>query len=302
MFILLLVLIGCGPKTAPAPAGGELRLTAPDAEPRDHTHIEHGVERPDPYFWMRDRKDPAVLAYLEAENTYADAMTAHLGGFRTTLAEEMLARIREDDTDVPVRDGPWLYYDRTEAEKAYPIHCRRKGEEGEEEVFLDENVLAEGHDFLDVGNWRVSPSHQRLAYTTDHIGREKYAVHLVDLATGEPLSEPIADMSGNLAWADDETLFYTTLDASLRPDTVWRRTLGEAEPVLVFREEDPTFRVSVRRSRSEAYLMLRSASTLTTEYRVLSTQDPTGDLQVLSPRHRGHEYHAVHQGDRWGEI
>jgi len=296
--LLLIVWFACAPKVAPETerAAGP---RAPDAEQRAHVHTEHGVERSDPYYWMRDREDPAVIDYLEAENTYTEQRTAHTAAWRESLASEMLGRIQESDLSVPYKDGEWFYYRRTEEGKAYPIHCRKKGEDGQEEVILDENLLAEGHDYLDVGSWQVSPDHRLLAYSTDHTGREKYTVHFLDLETGEALPDTIEDIGWNFAFADNQTVFYTTLDDALRPHAVWRYTLGGEAPTQVYQEDDTTFTVNLWRTLSDAYMVLELDSTLTSEVHVLPTADPMGDFQVLSPRHAGHLYGMVHQGDRF---
>ena len=249
---------------------------------------------------MRDRENPEVIAYLEAENAYTALMTEHLVGAQKELYDEMLGRIQETDDTVPIADGPWLYYDRTEEGKPYPIHCRRKGEEGDEQVLLDENALAEGHEYLDVGDWAVSPNHNQLAYAVDFTGREVYAIHFLDLETSEPHADTIEGVSADFTWAaDNETLFYGTLDDALRHHKIWRHTLGEDEDIEVYEETDNQYSVYVERSASDAYLYISSWSTLTTEYRLLKADDPKGDLRVFSEREQGHEYTLAHQGDRF---
>jgi len=298
----VVILVGCGPKKAPeaAPEEAQAAVAAPpEAAQRPHVHTEHDVERADPYYWMRDRDDPELIPYIEAENAYTLAQTAHLEPLRTALYDEMLGRIQEDDRTVPAPDGEWLYLRETEEGKAYPIHLRQRGEEGEPEVVLDENELAEGHEYMSLGALSVSPDHQRVAYAVDFDGRELYTIHVRDLTTGELLDDTIPDVTGDMVWANDsQTLFYTTQDDTLRPYELRRRTLGDPDSdASVYVEDDEKFRVGVYKTRSDAYVMLYIGSSLTTEVRVLPADDPDGAWQTLSPRHEGHEYSADHHGD-----
>lgn len=260
-----------------------------------------GDERHDPYFWMRERENPEVIAYLEAENAYTESQTAHTAELRNELFEEIKGRIKQDDSSVPARKGEWYYYSRTEDGKQYPIHCRRAagpdGPTGDEVVLLDVNQLAEGHEFFSVTGMRVSPDANLLAFCTDDRGRRIYSMHVKDLRTGEVQQNIAPEMAGNLAWANDNrTLFYTQQDPqTLRSHLVYRHELGGNAPdVLVFDETDETFYCSIQRSRSGEYLFIHSGQTITDEVRFVSANDPTAAWQVVQPRERGLEYGVDH--------
>ncbi len=293
---MLLILLSCVPRSPPDTLGSAER--PPVAERRLHTETVHGVTLSDDYFWMRDREDPALMPYLKAENDYTEHMLDPLSTLRTTLFTELLGRILEDDTQVPYRDGEWWYYTRTTAGAAYPIHCRsREPDAGEEQIILDENALAEGLEYLDVVT-AVSPSGGWLAYGVDDDGSETYTLYFVDLASGAVLEESIPDTAGDVVWADEETIFYTLLDDTHRPDTVRRHTLGQPEDVTVLTEADERFYVSLSRTRSDAYVVISSESAITTEQALIDTADPTGAPVVVEPRRQGVEYRVSHQGER----
>ncbi len=278
----------------------------PVADVRPTELTMHGDTRTDNYFWLREREDPEVLAYLEAENAYFEAETAHLKAFEDALFEEIRGRIKEDDAGVPYRLGDWLYGYRFETGEQYPVYTRRPLRGGDalggEAVILDVNALAEGHDFYSarVAPASVSPDGRTLAWAADTTGRRIYTVRFKDLETGEDLPDEVAEVTGNLAWANDSrTLFYSKQDhETLRPDRIYRHTLGTdpADDVLVYEETDDTFSTYVGKTTSDAYLVIGSSQTLATEYRVLDADDPTGAWRVVQPRQRDHEYHVDHLG------
>jgi oligopeptidase B len=257
----------------------------------------HGDLRQDDYFWLRQKDDPEVLAYLTAENAYADLITKPTEGLRTKLYDEMLARIKEDDWSVPYRRGAHFYYSRTEKGKQYSIMCRKAGSlEADEEIVLDLNVLAEGHPFLGLGMFTTSVDGNRLAYTTDVTGFRDYTLYIKDLRTGALAPERIEKVS-SVAWAADcETLFYVTEDAAKRPYRLYRHPLGGVVDELVYEERDALFNLHVERSRSLAYLFAISSSFTTTECRYLLTSAPTAPWVVLLPREHDHEYQVDHGG------
>lgn len=297
---ILSVLVACGPKAAAPPIAADITLSPPLAAQQAYTHTEHGVERPDPYYWLRERDNPEVIAYLEAENRYASAQTDHLEGFRTALFDEMVSRIQETDLSVPVKDGPYWYYSRTEDGLDYSIRVRKlESMEAEEEVLLDLNQL--DHEYIGLGAFAVSPDHNLLAYSLDTTGREVYDLRFIDLRSGEHLPDVIEGITSNVTWANDNaTVFYTRQDDALRPYQIARHTLGqEGEDAVVWTEEDDKFRAYVWRTRSDAFLVIGSFSSLTTEMRVLDADAPGGDFTVFAERHQGHEYSIEHQGDRW---
>ena len=283
-----LALTSCG---APAPQSGE----PPLAEPRPHELEMHGDVRVDEYYWLREREDPEVIAYLEAENAYLGGVMAHTEDLQETLFQEIRGRIVEDDSSVPYRDGDYWYYTRYEEGKQYAIHCRRPAD-GEvfggapdpaaEEVLLDVNKIAEGKEYTAVRP-SVSPDHRILAYAVDDVGRRFYTVRFKDLASGETLPDEIPDVTANLVWAaDSATVFYVRQDPdTLRAYQVFRHRLGSDAPDdLVYEEPDETFSVFLRRSQSREYLMAVSSHTLRTEVRILRADDPGGDFAVFEPR------------------
>jgi len=277
-------------------------MSAPTAEFREHVHTEHGVERPDPYYWMRNREDEAVIRYVEAENAYTEAHTQHLADFRKTLYDEMLGRIQETDLSAPVRRGNYWYYTRTEEGQSYPIYCRKLGsvEHGEEEVLLDVNLLGAEHEYVKIGAFTVSPDHNLLAYSIDTNGRELFDLRIKDLRTDEHLPDLIPDIDTGATWAtDNQTLLYNVLDDALRPYQVRRHRLGTPvdQDVVAYQEDDDKFRVGSWRTRSDAYLVIGSFSTLTTELRIIDAAAPESEAIVLAPRHEGLRYSVAHHGD-----
>ncbi len=291
---------------APAAGPGD----PPMAAARPHELETHGDVRVDEYYWLREREDPEVIAYLEAENAYLGGVMAHTEELQETLFEEIRGRIVEDDSSVPYRDGDYWYYTRYEEGKQYPIHCRRSADgdlfggaagPDAEEVLVDVNEIAEGKEYTSVRP-SVSPDHRILAYAVDDVGRRFYTVRFKDLATGETLPDEIPDVTANLAWAaDSATLFYVRQDPdTLRSYQVFRRRLGKgAADDLVYEEPDETFSVFLQRSQSRKYLMAVSSHTLRTEVRTLRADDPDGDFAVFEPRGERHEYSVDHLGDRF---
>lgn len=279
--------------------------TPPVAARKPHVHREHGVDRPDPYHWLRDREDPEVIAYVEAENAFTQARTAHLAELRTALFDEMLGRIQEDDSSVPARKGESWTYTRTETGKSYPIHCRKSGSlDAPEEVLLDVNELGAAHEYVSVPTVAVSHDGRLLMYAIDTVGRETYELRFKDLATGEQLPDVIVGMSGDAEWASDgKTLLYTTLDDSLRPDRVRRHVLGESEDDLLYTETDDRFRVALGGSRSEKWLFIHSDSSLSSEIRVLDATEPGGEPRLLIPRRPKVEIADIaHSGDHFFAV
>jgi oligopeptidase B len=271
----------------------------------------HGDEVEDPYEWLRDKDDPRTLAHLEAENAYAEARTAHLADLRGRLFEEIRSRTLETDLSVPVRHGGWWYYSRTVEGSQYAIRCRTAVSSpddwepptlvpGEpvpgEEVLLDSNLEAEGHDFFSLGGFSLSDDGSLLAWSTDVVGDERYTIRVKDLRTGELLADEIAGTSGGVTWsADGSHLFYTTVDDAWRPHRVWRHRLGsDADDVLVHEETDERFFTGVGRTQSERYLVIGASSKITSEVLVLEADDPTGDFRVVVPRRDGVEYSLEH--------
>ncbi|MCB9557804.1 MAG: S9 family peptidase [Deltaproteobacteria bacterium] len=271
----------------------------PLAAVRPHRVTIHGDSWVDPYFWLRDKKDPQVIAHLEAENAYTHAMLDHTKGLQDALYQEMLGRIKEDDTTVPAPRGEYLYYSRTEAQKAYRINCRRK-RNGPEEILLDANKLAEGQKYTVVGTFAVSPDHRFLAYSVDHAGSERYTLFIKDLETGKLLPEQIKDTYYSVAWAsDNKTIYYNTINEASRPYRLYRHTLGSdpAQDELVYQEDNAHFNLSAQRTRSGAYLLMTLHSAVTTEVHAIDASVGNAKPQLIHPRQQGMEYYVEHHGD-----
>ena len=263
----------------------------------------HGEKRVDNYFWLRERENPEVIEYLKAENEYTEAMMKHTREFQEKLYSELLSRIKETDLSVPVKIDDYYYYTRTEEGKQYSIHCRKRGSlEAEEEILLDQNVLAAGHEYFRIGAFKISPDHRLLAYSTNTTGSEVYTLYVKDLSTGELLSDKIEDTYYSVEWANDnKTIFYSILDDAKRPYKLYRHALGTdpAEDVLVYHEEDESFFLGVHKTKSKAYLIINLGSTTTSEVHYLEADRPSGDFKIIHPRQHEMEYYVVHHGEKF---
>jgi oligopeptidase B len=274
----------------------------PVADQRPYTHCLHGDERSDPYFWLREHSDPAVIAYLEAENAYTNTLMRPTEPLQAELYQEMLGRIQETDLSVPYRKGDFYYYTRTEAGQAYPIHCRRRGMEAPEEILLDQNQLAAGHDYFQLGSFQISPNQKLLAYSVDTTGAELYTLYVLDLVTGELYPEILPETYYSLEWGNDsQTLFYTRVDAAHRPFKLLRHRLGSpvAADEVVYHEADDSYYLGIEKTRSEAYLLLSLESKVTTEVHFLVADTPAAEFQVIQPRSPGVEYAVEHHGEHF---
>jgi oligopeptidase B len=261
----------------------------------------HGDDRIDEYAWLRDREDPAVIAYLEAENAWTESAVAPLGPLRERLYGEMVGRVQQTDVGAPVRHGPYVYYARTVEGSQYRVHCRRQFDGGDEQILLDENVVAGDHAYFHVGDAEISPDHALLAYTVDFNGGERYTLRLRDPNSGADLPDVIDDVSYSLAWSSDASwLFYTRPDAAMRPWQVWRHRIGAANDcdALVLQEDDERFFASVERTRSGAYILIALNSQITSEVHLLRSDEPTAALSVIEPRRQAIEYTVDHHDDR----
>lgn len=270
----------------------------PVARKAPKTTTTHGDTLTDDYFWLREKSSPEVIKFLEDENRYTDAVMKPTEAFQESLYKEMLARIRETDLSVPVKDGEYFYYSRTEQGKQYPIFCRKKGGlKSPEEITLDVNELAAGKQFMSVGAYNISDDGHLLAYSTDDTGFRQYKLFVKDLRTSQT-TPAIAERVTSVAWAaDNKTLFYTTEDAvTKRSDKFFRQALGQKEGELLFEEKDELYRIFAGKSRSKGYIFLTSASSTTSETRYIAADKPTGALKVLLPREQNHEYYVDHHG------
>lgn len=286
-------------------------LTPPVAKKIPAPREFHGDVFVDQYEWMRDRDDPEVIAYLEAQNAYVAAQTASQEQLRTDVFDEIRSRTKETDMSVPVRSGRYWYYLRTEEGKAYGIRCRCPIDGDDdwtppevsgdqplpgEQVLLDSNAEAEGHDFFALGAYSISHDGRWLAYSTDTVGDERYTLRVKDLETGELLPDVVENTAGGATWSKDARhLFYLTVDEAWRPDTVWRHDIGSTEPdTRVYTEPDERFWVGFGASHSDEYLMIVAGSKVTTEAFALSMDDPTGEFASIAGRTDGVEYAVEH--------
>ena len=292
-----------------------MSIEPPSAKQVPHARTFHGDTVIDEYAWLAERDDPDTIAYLKAENAYTEAATAGLGSLAEQIFAEIKARTQESDLSVPVRKGDWWQYARTVEGQQYAVHCRRAVRPGEvipplaedgrpldgEEVLLDDNELAAGAGFFALGAYQPSPDWRWLAYSTDFSGDERFTIRIKELATGALLSDEIPGAFYGCSWSlDGSALFYLTVDDSWRPYRVWRHRIGTPaeQDVIVFEEADRRFHISVDTTRSERYVVIRTASVLTSEVWLLDAADPDGELAVVAPRRQGVDYHVDDAGDR----
>ena len=310
------------PPSAPTSPAGKGAGNGPHPEPpaakrvpAERTH--HGDTVIDEYAWLAEKDNAETIAFLEAENSYTEAVTADQHGLRQAIFGEIKARTKESDLTVPSRKGGWWYYSRTVEGKQYSISCRRAVRPEDagppmtadgsplagEEILLDSNALAGDNPFFSIGAFDVSPDGNLLAYSTDLDGEERFTLRFKDLRTGEIAPDEIPDTFYGTAWsADASAFFYITVNESWRPYRIWRHVIGTptSDDVIVYQEDDEKFNVGVGLSRSERYLMVGSASSLTSEVRLLDASDPTGEFVVVAPRRPGVEYDVEHQVRRDG--
>ncbi len=262
----------------------------------------HGDTRQDDYYWMNQREDPEVIAHLEAENAYFDDRTAHIKEAQEALFQEMKGRIKEDDSSVPYTNRGYVYQTRYETGDQYPRYLRRPLGGSEDELMFDVNQMAKPHDYYHVGGMAVSDDNRYVSYGEDTISRRIYTVHIKDMLTGQNLPDQIPNTTGGSVWsADGKYLFYSVKDEALRPYKIMRHELGTApqDDVTVFEETDETFRSYVYRSKSRKYIIIGSAQTVSTEYRILEATNPLAEPRIFQPRERNLEYGIEHMEDRF---
>ncbi len=285
-----------------APAG------APPIAPRRPVTLEaHGEVRVDEFFWLRDRDNPEVIAYLEAENAYTEARTVHQAALREAIFEEIRSHIQEDDESAPAPHGQWEYFVRTVAGGQYAQHLRRPRGGGPEELVLDENARAAGSEFFQTGDVEVSPDQRIVAWTAETTGGERYELRFHDIVARTDLPDIVPNCYYGLAWANDNrTMFYTRPDDAMRPYQVWRHELGgdHRDDVLVYEDPDDRYDVSLGRTRSGGWIVVLSVSRITTEAWVVPADDPHAPARCVEPRRDGIEYYLDHHlhptaGDRF---
>ena len=277
----------------------ENKIFAPIADKIEKQLIIHNDIRIDNYYWLNDRENPKVIDYLNAENEYYNSKTAHTKQLQEDLFEEMKSRIKEDDESVPYKKNNYFYITRFKIGKQYPIYARKKASlDAVEEIMFDVNILAEGCNYYKLSGLSISPNNKYAAFGVDTVGRREYTLQFKDLETGEIFPEKIENTTGGGTWStDNKTIFYTQKNpTTLRSEKIFRHILG-TDPALdveVFYEEDETFNTYVSRSKSDKFLIIGSYSTVSTEYRILEADNPTGDFRIFQERERDLEYNIAH--------
>ena len=302
--ILTLILSACMQKS-----------TIPKATKKPYEMTEHGNTRIDNYYWMRltddqksakkyDNQTTEVVEYIEDENSYLESNLSHTKNFQNDLFEEIVGRIEKDDESVPYFDNGYFYYSRYESGKEYAIHCRKKGSlDGQEEILLDENILADGFNYFAIGGRRVSPDNKWLAYGVDTLSRRIYEIHFKNLETGEVLETTIPNSSYGVAWANDnKTVFYTSKnEITLLGEKIWRHKMGSksSNDKLIYFEKDDTFYTGVYRSKSGKFIIIYHQSTLVSDYQILNADSPDGSFKKFTKRGTEHEYSIDHYNDKF---
>ena len=277
-------------------------LSAPIAKIIPKELEKFGDIRVDNYYWLNDRENPEVIDYLNKENEYYQAKTAHTKGFQEELFEEMKSRIKEDDSSVPYLYNGYYYITRYETGNDYPIYSRKKGSlDAPDEILFDCNLMAKGHAYFKLGGMSISPDNKWALFSTDIIGRRIYTIQINNHETNEVVQDKIEKVTGSAVWANDNhTVFYSSQDeGTLRSDKIFKHKLGtqQADDVLVYFEKDDTYSVEIAKSKSRKYLAIESGSTLTTEYRILNADNPDGEFKIFQKRKRGVEYSINHYRD-----
>lgn len=287
---------------APAAAIDPAVAKPPVAKKVPHEFELHGVKIADDYAWLKDKKNPETIAYLEAENAYAAAVMKPTEKLQETLYKEYLGRIKQTDLSVPYREGAYWYYTKSIEGKQYSVYCRKKGSlDGAEEVILDVNELAKGEKFLSARVADISDDGTKIIYLSDTTGFREYMLSVKDLTTGQVMEDKLVK-AASVTWAaDGKTLFYTTEDAAKRSHKLWRHTVGQPKEkdVLVYEEKDELFRLGVGRSRDKKYLFHSSGSSTSSEVRYLSADTPAGEWKTILPREDKHEYSLDHRDGRF---
>lgn len=277
-------------------------LNPPVAAVKPHTFSEHGSIRTDNYFWLKERESPEVIAYLDAENAYAQGMLEHTRAKEEALFLELKARVKENDESVPYKDGGYFYYNKYRQGKDYAINYRKRGSlDAEEELLMDENERAKGHSYYDLGTLEISSDNQLLAYSEDTVSRRLYQMRFRNLITGEDYAEVLENTTGEAIWANDnKTVFYVNKDTeTLQEQKVYRHILGtpQSEDVLVYEETDEEFNLGIGKTKSKKYIEIVANSTLSTEVLLLDADKPDGKFVPFLKREEDHEYSLTHDGE-----
>ena len=302
--IILTIIFGCMTKIDKPPTA----LKIP------HKLTMHGDTRLDNYYWMRltddqknakekDAQTQDVIDYIADENKYTQSSLSHTKKLQNTIFDEMVSRIKKDDESVPYLKNGYYYYSRFEKDQEYPIYCRKKGSlKAEEEIILDENILAKGHEYFAIGGLSISPDNKWLAYGVDTVSRRVYEIHFKNLKTGKTLPTTIKNTTGSAAWANDnQTVFYTSKnEVTLLGEKIWRHKVGSIDSdKLMYHEKDDTFYNGVYRSKSGKFIIIYHSSTLMNDFQILNANDPNGDFKRFTPRDFDHEYSIDHFEDKF---
>ncbi len=262
----------------------------------NHTRIDN-------YYWLNDRKNPEVIDYLNAENSYTKSVMKNTEALQGKIYDEIVGRIKQTDVSVPYNYNGYSYYTKVEKGKEYPIFCRKKlSPTGNEQVFLNGNSMAEGHPYFHFGDWDFSTNNQLLAYSIDVVSRRKYDIYFKDVKTGKLIDSIIPNTTGTVVWANDNsTVYYEVKDETLRSYRIYKHKIGTsiADDALVYEEGDPTFDVEVYKTKSEKYIIISSESTLSTECRILNADNPDGKFRMFQPRLPDVEYSIVHYDNKF---
>ncbi|GEM51352.1 S9 family peptidase [Empedobacter brevis] len=276
-------------------------MQAPIAKKIEHKLEKHGDIRIDNYYWLNDRENQEVIDYLKEENNYTKSILKPTEDLQAKLFEEMKARIKEDDSSVPYKLNGYWYLTEFQKGKEYPIHKRRKETlENNDEILFDVNMMAEGHSYYQLGGISMAPNNQLVSFGVDNVSRRIYTIQIKDLVNGEILADKIENTTGGSVWAaDNKTLFYTRKDETLRAYQIWKHRLGtkQEDDVLVFEETDDTFNAYVYKSKSRDYIIIGSSSTVSDEYRYISSDQPDQEFKIFQKRERDLEYSIEHFGD-----
>lgn len=287
ILFLLISMNGCSPKQEKKAEIKE-SIKPPVATINNHSATFNDTIIRDNYFWLRDKENPEVIAYLKEENEYTEKVMKDTEPFQQFLFKELKGRIKDEDSTVPTKEDDYYYYQRTEKDKQYTIYCRKKGSlNAEEEIILDVNVLAEGQSFFSLGSLEISPDHQMIAYTSDTVGNENFTLYVKSLITRELIEEPISGLSYALAWANDnQTLFYSTRDEAYRPYKLFLHKIGSTylEDKMVYHEEDDRFFLSVQKSKNNQFVLINLTSKTTSEVLYLDANNPNKDYTIITPR------------------
>ncbi len=302
-FLIMVLSTGCSGDKINTTMNDQIK--SPIAKKINKEITQHGDTRIDPYYWLNERTSPEVIDYLNKENDYTKGMLSHTEKLQETIYEEIVGRIKKDDTSVPYKNNGYFYQTQFQETNEYPLHVRKSAaDNGKEEIMLDVNELAKDHNYYATGGLSISPDNKILAYGEDTLSRRIYTVRFKNLETEEMMEDHIPNTTGSVTWAaDNKTVFYSIKDEALRSYKIFKHKLGTdpATDQEIYHEADDTFRTFVYKTKSEKYLIIGSFATLTNEYRILEADNPDGEFRIFQPRDRAGnlEYSFDHRNDKF---